>query len=341
MGFPISEIALASGMQLYAEPGPFMSKAGTLIGFKQKLIISVGLRGQDGRVCILARWKAATDANAMIKALKADAAMKKMYTLADIKMTGPQSLVWTFSKPMRFKVVEFAQALDSMAATMSQFAHGFDPGKCEGCGAAVNTLTLANGIPNLMCGMCQVKVTSQQAQARQEYERRQPNAARALLYGAATALTAGPLAALLMYWDISGDDRYSVKLFGILTVGIAVGVAWAVKTGVRRVTYGACALATVLTIIGKALCDTLFFGMYFAKLEGWPLSAGLFVNCLLNLPGIKWDFNGFLAGMDVIVVLLSGYFCWKMQPKFAVTFKEIAMPPSINAEAAMTMSASV
>src|SRR3954469_4842066 len=135
MSFPMQEIAQAAGLSRYAEPGPFMSKEGTLIGFKKNFLIATGLRG-DGRVAILARFKSVTDPKAMVAALKADVAMKKMYTIADINVTGPQSLVWTFNKPMRFKVEEFAQALDSMAATMSQCARNFEMGKCEGCGTS-------------------------------------------------------------------------------------------------------------------------------------------------------------------------------------------------------------
>src|SRR4051812_35565253 len=201
MGFPMQEIAQATGLSRYAEAGPFMSKDGALIGFKKNFLIATSVRG-DGRVAILARFKSATDPKAMVTALKADAAMKKMYTLADINVTGPQSLVWTFNKPMRFKVEEFAQALDSMAATMSQFAQGFEMGKCEGCGTSVSMLTLANGIPNLMCAKCQNNVSAQQAQAKKEYERRQPNVAKALLYGIGIAIAVGAGSALLKFWDI-------------------------------------------------------------------------------------------------------------------------------------------
>jgi hypothetical protein len=341
MGFPIQEIERATGLALYGEPGPFMSKAGTLLGFKRNFLFAIGARGEDNRVCTLVRFKAVEDASALLNALKADAAIKKMYKIADIKTSGEQSVVWTFSQPLRFKVDEFAAALDSMANVVSQFAKAFEMNKCEGCGAAISDLTLANGIPNLMCDACQNVIVAQQAQAKQEYERRKPNAGKALLFGVGMAVVAGLLSTYVRYWDISGDNRYHLKLFFLMPIGLSAAIAWAVRTGVRRVTVGACILATIVALIAGALSDAQFFALYYAQLEGWQWSPALLVNCVLSLPFLEWEFNWALALMTGLSLLGSGFICWSLKPKFSVTFKKIGMPPQAASGTGLAMSASV
>jgi hypothetical protein len=272
-----------------------------------------------------------------------------MYTFANVTVTGPNTVVWRFGQPLRLKVEPFAQAIDAMAAVLAQFAQGFEMGKCEGerCGTEIGALTLANGIPNLMCEACKQKVTAEQERARQEYERRQPNVAKALLYGAGLAIVTGVIAALLMYWDISGDDRYSLKLFLLMPFGISMAVAWGVKTGVRNVTYGACVLAGLLALLGVYIQDTIFLSAYLAhiKNEAWSLQWLLWAAA--HAPSLRWWFSGGLAVADVAAILLGGFVCWGMRPKFNIVFKNLTMPGIAKSTVApakaeeMTVSASV
>jgi hypothetical protein len=345
MGFPIREVATATGLQLYAEKGPFVSKDGTLMGFKHGMLLAVGVRGQDSRVCIMLRAKSVSDSGALLFALKADTAMKKMYTLADIRLTAPQTVVWTFNKPIRFKTEEFAAALDSMATTASRYAQALEPGECDSCSAEISILTLANGIPTLICEGCKAKIDEQQARAREEYERRQPNPAKALLYGLPMALAFGIAAALLMYVDIRDDDRFHIKLFFLIPFGLTTAVAWTVKTGVRKVTYGACVLASLIALLGIYVCDALFLALYVSNLKHEPFTSTWLVWSATHVGSLMWWFNRPLAAVSLISGLLGGFICWGMRPKFAVTFTSVQMPSIAKSAGGkaeeLTMSASV
>jgi hypothetical protein len=343
MGVTMQDLAQATGLTFYNVQGPFQATKGTLIGFKRNFLIAAGIVGGNNGLAVMARFSSAQDPAALLSALKADPEMKKMYTFANFKLNGPSTIVWQFARPMRFKADEFAKAIDAMAAVLSLHAKPFEIGKCEGdgCSVEIKSLTLANGVPNQICETCQAKVTAQQAQAKQEYERRQPNPGKALLFGLLAAVFTGPLLGLFMYLDIKDDNRYSLKLFGLAGILIALAVAWAVKTGVRRVTYGACGLASVLTLFGKVLCDTLFFGLYYSKLDNHPVSSALFVYCAINLWALKWEFNGVIAVLDVIFVISAAVICWQLQPKFKVAFQQIEMPAASSRSSGLTMSASV
>jgi hypothetical protein len=277
----------------------------------------------------MARFKSAPDAPALVNTLKSDPAMKKMYTFANITVTGPNTVVWRFSPPMRMKAEQFAQAIDAMAGVLAQFAQGFEAGKCEveRCGTEVTTLTLANGMPNLMCDACKQKVTAEQERARLEYERRQPNVPKALLYGAGLAIVAGILSGLLMYWDISGDDRYSIKLFFCLPLIVMGVTAWGVKTGVRNVTYGACVLASLLALLGIWVQDATFLGLYAAHVDNETWNLRWFAWAFANVPALRWSFGGGWVFVDVAAVVLAGIFCWRLRPKFTIVFKSLPMPP--------------
>lgn len=348
MGVSMQELAQATGLTLYDEPGPFLSKPGTLIGFKRNFLFAIGLGANSDGWGIMARFKSAPDAPALVNTLKSDPAMKKMYTFANITVTGPNTVVWRFRQPMRMNIANFAQAIDAMAAVLAQFAQGFETGKCESCAAEIQALTLANGMPNLMCEGCKQKVVGEQERARQEYERRQPNVPKALLYGAGLALVAGVVSGLLMYWDISGDNRYSVKLFFCLPLLVAAAAAFGVKTGVRNVTYGACVLASLVAILGIWIQDAVFLGPYAAHLEGEAWSIRWVMWALGSVPSLRWWFGGGWALLDVGAIVGAGFACWGMRPKFNIIFKNLAMPPvaksavaAAKTEEPLTVSASV
>jgi hypothetical protein len=327
MGFSLAEAGQATGLTLYSEPGALNSKEGMLLGFKRGFLIGVGVRANDKRVAIMARFKAATDADAMLKALKSNPDMKTMYTLCDMGYRGPQMLLWTFNKPMRLKAAEFSAAVDALAETMSTYAQPFDPTHCEGemCNAAIETLTLANGIPNLMCERCKARVAQDLQVRRQEYERRSPNYSRALLYGTGAAIAGGVAAALFMYFDGS-DGRYHPKLFVALAIGVALVVSWAVKSGVRNVSYAACALAAVLSAIGIIIADTGFFSYFIARGQHTSVNRPLIIAVTLVIWKVTWEFSPLVAILHAGTIACTPFLCWGMRPKFKLEYKSIPLP---------------
>jgi hypothetical protein len=328
MAIPLAEMAAASGLD--DDPGPLNSKHGVLIGVRNGFFICAGaVGGHNARIGVVARFKSCADTAALLGGLKQNPAMKKMYTLWNGQVTGPQTVQWTFSKPMRFKKEEFAAAIEGFAQTVAQFASPFDVSKCEGCSASVQQLVLANGCPTSMCSACQSKAEQQNQTERKQYEASDSNLVKAFVYGLAAAVLGGVLWAVLAYWDYDpAKGTYHPKLHVAFAGLIAVAVAYAIKLGVGRINFAACAMSSILTAVGKIVGDVLFYGQIIAKAEHVQLSKELLRVTLLNLWLLKWNFSGLTAVMDVGLVALAALICWGMRPKFALTFKTYPMPRS-------------
>lgn len=329
MAIPLAEMAAASGLDFYNDPGPHNSKQGVLIGVRNGFFICVGAIGQTSRIGVMARFKNCADSKALVAGLKQNLAMKKMYTMWNAQVTSPQSVLWSFNKPMRFKKEEFAAAIEGFAQTLAQFATPFDVSKCEECNAPVQQLVLANGNPTSMCSACQSKAAQLMQAERQQYEAQDTNLAKAFIFGLPAALVGAGLWALLAYWDYDfAKSTYHPKLHIALSFGIALLVAAAIKYGVGRINVAACVLATILTAVGKVVADVVFYSLIIAHNQNVPVNQELMRWSAMNLWQLKWSFSAFVAVFDVVAVLSAGPICWGMRPKFALTFKTYPMPRS-------------
>jgi preprotein translocase subunit Sec61beta len=329
MALPLAEMAAASGLDFYNDPGPHNSKQGVLIGVRNGFFICAGAIGQSSRIGVLARFKGCADTSALTKALKQNPAMKKMYTVWNAQVTSPQTVLWSFGKPMRFKKEDFAAAIEGFAQTIAQFATPFDVSKCEECGAAVQQLVLANGTPTSMCNACQSKAEQLKHVEQQQYDAQDSNLVKALVIGLPAALVAGGLWALLAYWDYdAAKSTYHPKLHVVMGFAIALVVAAAIKIGVGRINVAACVLASVLTAVGKVAGDVLFYSLIIAHGENTPINQQMLTWAALNLWPLKWSFSPLVAIFDIVAVLAAGPICWGMRPKFALTFKTYPMPRS-------------
>src|SRR5215510_270569 len=221
MAIPLAEMAAASGLDFYNDPGPHNSKQGVLIGVRNGFFICVGPIGQSSRIGVMARFKNSADSKALISGLKQNPAMKKMYTVWNAQITSPQSVLWTFGKPMRFKKEEFAAAIEGFAQTLAQFATPFDVTKCEECNTPVQQLVLANGNPVSMCSACQSKAAQAMQVERQQYEAKDSNLFKAFVFGLPAALVGGAVWALLAYWDYD-KGTYHPKLH--IALAILIGL---------------------------------------------------------------------------------------------------------------------
>jgi hypothetical protein len=329
MAIPLAEMASASGLDFYNDPGPHNSKQGVLIGVRNGFFICAGAIGQSSRIGVLARFKSCADSSALISALKQNAAMKKMYTMWNGQVTGPQTLLWSFNKPMRFKKEEFAAAIEGFAQTVAQFATPFDVSKCEECNGPVQQLVLANGNPITMCAACQSKAEQQKQAERQQYDAQDSNLAKAFILGLVAAIVSAGVWALIAYWDYDfAKSTYHPKLQIALSFGIALLVAAAIKFGVGRINIAACVLASILTAAGKVAADVVFYSLIIAHNQNAPINQEVMRWSLTNLWQLKWSFSPLVAIFDVVAVLSAGPICWGMRPKFALTFKTYPMPRS-------------
>lgn len=337
MALPLSEMATAGGLDFYDDPAALDSKQGVLIGVRNGFFICAGEVGQSGRIGIIARFKECADSAALLSALKQNAAMKKMYTLWSAELTSPQTVLWSFGKPMRFKKEEFAAAIEGFAQTVAQFATPFDVSKCETCGTAVQQMVLANGYPTSMCNACQAQAQQETQAERQQYESSDSNLVKAFVFGLGAAAVGAALWAGLAYWDYD-KGSYHPKLQIAFALLIAVVVAWAVKHGVGHVNVAACALAVALTAGGKIAADILFFNLIMAEDQGVSLGKELLQWTAANIWQLKWAFSPLVSVLDGVVVLAAAGICWGMRPKFALTFKTYPMPRSASRAAAATAS---
>ena len=340
MALPLAEMAAASGLDFYNDPGPHSSKQGVLIGVRNGFFICAGAIGQSSRIGVMARFKGCADTSALVSALKQNPAMKKMYTVWNAQVTSPQTLLWTFGKPLRFKKEDFAAAIEGFAQTLAQFATPFDVTKCEECSAAVQQLVLANGNPVSMCAACQAKAEQQKQAERQQYEAEDSNLAKAVIFGLPAALVGGGFWALVAYWDYD-KGTYHPKLHIALAVLIGLLVAYAIKQGVGRINIAACALASVLTALGKAVGDILFYSVIIAHDQSTPLNQELLRWTATNLWNLKWSFSPLVTVFDGVAVLAAAGICWGMRPKFALTFKTYPMPRSAQKPMAAAAKAGI
>ncbi len=335
MALPLAEMAAASGLDFYNDPGPLNSNQGVLIGVRNGFFICAGAVGQTSRIGVVARFKSCADTSALLSALKQNPAMKKMYTVWSAQATSPQTMLWSFGKPMRFKKEEFAAALEGFAQTVAQFATPFDISKCETCNSSVQQLVMANGNPTSMCTACQSKAEQEKQFERQQYESGDSNLAKASVFGLLAALVGGGLWAILAWWDYdTAKATYHPKLQVALSFGIGLLVAFAIKLGVGRINIAACALASVLTAVGKVVADVVFFGLIVGHEQGIPLNAELLRWAAVNLWQLKWGFSPLVTVMDGVAVLAAAGICWGMRPKFALTFKTYPFPRSAQKPAA-------
>lgn len=337
MALPLSEMATAGGLDFYDDPAALGSKQGVVIGVRHGFFICAGGVGQSSRIGIIARFKECADSAALLNALKQNPAMKKMYTLWNGEVTSPQTVLWTFGKPMRFQKEDFASAIEGFAQTVAQFATPFDVSKCETCGANVQQMVLANGYPTSMCSACQSRAEQENQAERQQYESSDTNLVKGFIYGLAAAILGATLWGGLAYWDYD-KGTYHPKLQIALAILIAMLVAWAVKLGVDRVNVAACALAAALAAVGKIAADILFFNLIIAEDQGVRLGQELLQWSVTHLWQLKWGFSPLVAVLDVVVVLAAAGICWGMRPKFALTFKTYPMPRSASRAAAAKAS---
>jgi hypothetical protein len=323
-------MAAASGLDFYNDPGPVNSKQGVLIGIRNGFFICAGpLAGQSGRIGVIARFKGCADSKALLNGLKQNPAMKKMYMVWNAQVTSPQTVLWSFGKPLRFKKEEFAAAIEAFVQTVAQFATPFDVSKCESCNATVQQLVLANGNPTSMCAACQSRAEQEKETERKQYEASDSTLPKAFIYGLGAAVLSGALWAVLAWWDYdTAKNTYHPKLHMVFAALIALAVAYAIKVGVGRINIAACIMASVLTAVGKIVGDVLFFGQLMAHEQNLQLSQEVFRLTALNLWQLKWGFSPLTAVVDVLIVAAAAGICWGLRPKFALTFKTYPMPRS-------------
>lgn len=324
MALDLQEIGRRNNLQLHPFTGPFSHGKSTLVGIRKGMLVGFG-SFPDGKLGVLVRFQSCSDPAALMAALKADVAMKKMSRWALITMGSPQSVVWKLGRPFRFHQEEFKSALDSMLETILVRVSPFPEGKCESCGSAVKMLTLANGVPNLMCPGCRQRVTQDQEAKRREYEASDSNTIGALLYGLAAAVPLAVAWGYMAYWDTE-DGTYHPQLHCIITGAIAFLICLAIKKGLGRISTAGYLLAPLLTAASKLGGDTLWLSLMIEQRRHLHMTKSLMEAAAHNVLLFRWEFSVLTAAFDLFFVAMAPFILRGLRPRLAVAFQEIPLP---------------
>jgi hypothetical protein len=133
--------------------------------------------------------------------------------------------------------------------------------------------------------------------------------ARAFLFGLAAAILGGCISGFAKFLDNDKWGYYHPEFHFALSGLIAFLVVFAVKRGVDRVKVTSCILASVLTAVGIATGDTLFYGLMIAKSQQVPLTTGLLGWTVLHLVQLKFEFSPLLTAFDILIIIAAAELC--------------------------------
>lgn len=225
----------------------FGDKSGALIGISDGYIVALGLGKADGgqsAIKMLLRYAKAQDPRQIKQAL--DPAKGKFELVTD-ETTATLVRTYSFSKSDAASV---ADQLRELLAALKTSASAIN-GKCEECGRAEPQIMLLNDVPTHYCSSCQAQLDQKLDAAAIDYENREANWPRGLLYGVGAALL-GSIA-----WGGVAYLLHRIFLWGAIIIGLFVGKA--VVTGIGKVTWLARVMIGLLTIASVAFGDTIFY----------------------------------------------------------------------------------
>ena len=322
MALDLKEIGLRNNLGFYPYKGPFQHGKSTLVGCRRGLLVAFGSY-PDGKLGVLVRFQSCPDPKALVTALKADPAMKQISRSVNVAADG-QSVVWKFGKPFRFNHDKFKAALDSILETVLVRVSPFPEGKCESCASTVKSLTLANGVPNLMCQSCRDRLTQDQDAKRREYEASDSNTLMGFLYGLAAAAVLAVAWGYLAYYDTE-DGTYHPKLHILVAAAMAFLICLAIKKGIGRIATAGYVIAPLLTAASKLAGDTLWFALIIEHEKHLQMTKQLMEAAAQNVFAFRWEFSAMTVIFDIAFVAAAPLILRGMRPKFGLAFQEIPL----------------
>ena len=311
----LQHVATLTGLQHYANQGPWGRKAGSAMGTRDGYVTAIGISGssQGTNLVVLLRFKKTENPEA-IKAAVSGAGIKKG-KLAEV---GSNFLRWqwkySFSKP---KPEEVAKLVEDLRTAIKTVAHGFD-GKCETCAStSTPALTLMNGLPTFICASCQEKVRHELDQAAISYDAISPNYPNGLVLGIAGAALGG------LAWGLVAYGLNRIFLYGAILIGYMV--ATAVIKGTGKVTRFGQLMIPLLTVASVLFGDAIFYTLIVMKEQHMAFSAKLLTAIITHLWEIESKDNGVLSLLFALVG--AGYALYAARkPKFKAVFQPLGAP---------------
>jgi hypothetical protein len=310
----LRQVATSTGLQHYANQGPWGRKSGSAMGTRDGYVTAIGISGssQGTNLVVLLRFKKTENPEA-IKATVNGAGIKK----GKLGEVGNNFLRWewkySFSKP---KPEEVAKLADDLRAAIRTVAHGFD-GKCETCASTTPALTLMNGLPTFICASCQEKVRHELDQAAISYEAISPNYPNGLVLGVAAAALGG------LAWGLVAYGINRIFLYGAILIGYMV--ATAVIKGTGKVTRFGQLMIPLLTVASVLSGDAIFYTLIVMKEQHVAFSGKLLTAIITHLWEIESKDNGVLSLLFALVG--AGYALYAARkPKFKAVFQPLGAP---------------
>ncbi|HWR36559.1 MAG TPA: hypothetical protein VN622_11880 [Clostridia bacterium] len=331
-----SELSQATGLPHYPKQGPFQTKEGAVIGVRGGYVTAAAptLVNNQNAVSLFLRFKKVEDSTLVTAAIENSAQVlealgeKKWSSGLKKQLTVGADFLYfrwnySFRKHSADKVAELqsaiCEAIKSVASPLET--------RCDMCAStACSELMLYNGVPGYYCASCQSQAQYQQQTVSQEYDAKETNLPRGVLFGVAAAL-AGSVA-----W---GGVAYAIeRIFLWGAVGIGWIVAKAVFAGIGKINRTGQALVLALTVASVVFGDVIFFTLSVMKSEGLAFSTGIVWAIVKNLVEIEKEGGN---GLFTIGFALFGA-CYVLytqgrKPKFVAVFEQLGTPAGEQSKA--------
>jgi hypothetical protein len=292
----LQRVAAATGLQHYANQGPWGRKSGAVIGVRDGYVVTIGFNrsGNAAVLVILVRFKKVPDAAALKTSLPQSPAFqtKRPGKLGEV---GSDFLRWewkySFAKPNADEVAKLATGL------------------CE---------ALLNCVPSYICSGCQQKIHQELDQAAMQYEAIEPNYPNGLVLGIGAAILGG------IAW---GGVAYAINrifLYGAIIIGYFVAAG--VLKGTKKVTRFGQVIIAILTVASVLFGDAIFFTLQIMKSEKMAFSGRLLKAVLVHLWDLESEGGGGILSL-LFALVGAGYALYAARkPKFKAKFEPLGAP---------------
>jgi len=222
---------------------------------------------------------------------------------------------YSFGKPEPSEVsADVTRLLAALSSSASPRA-----GKCEDCGHEEREIVLLDNVPGYHCYGCQQQMQQKLDASAAQYEARETNLPRGLLYGAVAALVGSVAWGVVAYLSNYIFDLGAILIAVLVWVAVLVGTG-KVSTAVR-ITIGALTVASIL------FGDVIFYTLVAMKEEHLPFSFQLVRLIVDNL----WAIESKDASSVILALVVAGALALvTRKPAFKAHFVPLGAPaPSL------------
>ncbi len=319
----IQSLAAMAGIPFYKKAGSFDGK-GSAIGVLNGYLTAFGDSkvGDSAVVSVLIRFNAVNDWQGVRNAVMASPQVleimgeKKWSKKMEERFVMGQDFLtfsWGFSlkRPSAEKMIALQKAV---VDAIKPFAPPHDT-HCDLCSSGkISEVMLYNGMPGHYCEACQAKEGFDAQQASTDYEAKQTNLVRGLLFGTVAAFV-GALA-----WGLVAYGLNRIFLWGAVIIGLLI--AKALFYGMGKVNLVGQVAVFVLTVLSVIFGDVIFMTLSVMKEQNLSFSFGIVKYLVTHIVELESEGSGimtvFFALIGAAIVVYSN-----RKPKFEAKFERL------------------